>query len=62
MAEVDYLDGIGIDAVVGMALYTGRLDGADGGDGGTTGRDENLWTGKTPHRTLRQSSPSKRTS
>ena len=25
MKEVDYLDSIGIDAVVGMALYTGRL-------------------------------------
>jgi phosphoribosylformimino-5-aminoimidazole carboxamide ribonucleotide (ProFAR) isomerase len=23
--EVDALDGIGVDAVVGMALYTGRL-------------------------------------
>jgi len=28
LAEVDYLDGLGIDAVVGMALYTGRLDGS----------------------------------
>jgi phosphoribosylformimino-5-aminoimidazole carboxamide ribotide isomerase len=25
MEEVDYLDSIGVDAVVGMALYTGRL-------------------------------------
>jgi phosphoribosylformimino-5-aminoimidazole carboxamide ribotide isomerase len=25
MAEVDYLDSLGIDAVVGMALYTGKL-------------------------------------
>jgi phosphoribosylformimino-5-aminoimidazole carboxamide ribotide isomerase len=25
MAEVDWLDSIGVDAVVGMALYTGRL-------------------------------------
>ena len=25
MEEVDYLDRLGIDAVVGMALYTGRL-------------------------------------
>lgn len=25
MREVDYLDSIGVDAVVGMALYTGRL-------------------------------------
>ena len=24
--EIDYLDSIGVDAVVGMALYTGRLD------------------------------------
>jgi phosphoribosylformimino-5-aminoimidazole carboxamide ribotide isomerase len=24
--EVDYLDSIGVDAVVGMALYTGKLD------------------------------------
>lgn len=26
MAEVEYLDSIGVDAVVGMALYTGRLE------------------------------------
>ena len=26
--EVDWLDGLGIDAVVGMAIYTGRLDAA----------------------------------
>jgi phosphoribosylformimino-5-aminoimidazole carboxamide ribotide isomerase len=26
MDEVNYLDSIGVDAVVGMALYTGRLD------------------------------------
>ena len=25
-AEIDYLDSLGIDAVVGMALYTGKLD------------------------------------
>jgi phosphoribosylformimino-5-aminoimidazole carboxamide ribotide isomerase len=24
--EIDYLDGLGVDAVVGMALYTGKLD------------------------------------
>jgi phosphoribosylformimino-5-aminoimidazole carboxamide ribotide isomerase len=26
--EIDYLDSIGVDAVVGMALYTGRLKGS----------------------------------
>jgi phosphoribosylformimino-5-aminoimidazole carboxamide ribonucleotide (ProFAR) isomerase len=25
MDEVNYLDALGVDAVVGMALYTGRL-------------------------------------
>jgi len=25
-AEIDELDGLGIDAVVGMAIYTGALD------------------------------------
>jgi phosphoribosylformimino-5-aminoimidazole carboxamide ribonucleotide (ProFAR) isomerase len=25
MEEIDYLDSLGVDAVVGMALYTGRL-------------------------------------
>jgi phosphoribosylformimino-5-aminoimidazole carboxamide ribonucleotide (ProFAR) isomerase len=25
MEEVEYLDSIGVDAVVGMAIYTGRL-------------------------------------
>ena len=24
--EIDYLDSIGVDAVVGMAIYTGKLD------------------------------------
>lgn len=28
--EIDYLDSIGVDAVVGMALYTGRLRPPDG--------------------------------
>ena len=25
MEEVEYLDSIGVDAVVGMAIYTGRM-------------------------------------
>lgn len=29
MREVDYLDSIGVDAVVGMALYTGKLKAGD---------------------------------
>ncbi len=29
MDEVDYLDSIGVDAVVGMAIYTGRLQPAE---------------------------------
>jgi phosphoribosylformimino-5-aminoimidazole carboxamide ribotide isomerase len=29
MREVDYLDSIGVDAVVGMALYTGKLKPGD---------------------------------
>jgi hypothetical protein len=32
MREVDYLDAIGVDAVVGMALYTGRLKLPDARD------------------------------
>jgi phosphoribosylformimino-5-aminoimidazole carboxamide ribotide isomerase len=24
--EIDWLDGIGVDAVAGMAIYTGRLE------------------------------------
>jgi phosphoribosylformimino-5-aminoimidazole carboxamide ribotide isomerase len=31
-AEIDALDAAGVDAVVGMALYTGRLDQPDGWD------------------------------
>jgi phosphoribosylformimino-5-aminoimidazole carboxamide ribotide isomerase len=30
MKEVNYLDSIGVDAVVGMALYTGKLKPSDG--------------------------------
>jgi phosphoribosylformimino-5-aminoimidazole carboxamide ribonucleotide (ProFAR) isomerase len=30
--EVDYLDSIGVDAVVGMALYTGKLSLSDDDD------------------------------
>lgn len=33
MVEVEYLDALGIDAVVGMALYTGRLDASLGKSG-----------------------------
>jgi phosphoribosylformimino-5-aminoimidazole carboxamide ribonucleotide (ProFAR) isomerase len=31
MEEIDYLDARGIDAVVGMALYTGKLAIGDAG-------------------------------
>ena len=35
LEEVDYLDSIGVDAVVGMAIYTGRMSLPAAPAGGT---------------------------